>query len=50
LERKLWAALAALGVLMVSTNPGTIRLLKPLLTSDSGAILRPVATLMNGSN
>ena len=29
LERKLWAALAALGVLMVSTNPGTIRLLKP---------------------
>lgn len=50
LERKLWAALAALGVLMVSTNPGTIRLLKPLLTSDSGAILTPVATLMNGSN
>ena len=50
LERKLWAALAALGVLMVSTNPGTIRLLKPLLTSDSGAILRPVATLMHGSN
>jgi hypothetical protein len=50
LERKLWAALAALGVLMVSTNPGTIRLLKPLLTSDSGAILMPVATFMNGSN
>jgi uncharacterized coiled-coil protein SlyX len=50
LERKLWAALAALGVLMVSTNPGTIRLLKPLLTSDSDAILRPVATLMHGSN
>jgi hypothetical protein len=50
LERKLWAALAALGVLMVSTNPGTIRLLKPLLTSDSGAILRPVATLMHGPN
>jgi len=50
LERKLWAALAALGVLMVSTNPGTIRLLKPLLTSDSSAILRPVATLMHGSN
>lgn len=50
LERKIWASLAALGVLMVSTNPGTIQLLKPLLTSDSGAILMPVATFMNGSN
>lgn len=50
LERKLWAALAALAVLMVSTNPQTLRLFKPLLTSDSGAILRPVATLMHGPN
>jgi len=50
LERKLWAAIAALGIIVVSTNPGAIRILKPLITSDSGAILRPVATLVNGSN
>jgi len=50
LERKLWAAIAALGVIVVSSNPQTLRILKPLLSSNSGAILTPVATLVNGSN
>jgi len=50
LERKLWAAIAALGVIVVSSNPQTLRILKPLITSNSGAILTPVATLVNGSN
>jgi len=50
LERKLWTAIATIGILLVSTNPKTIDTIKPLLTSDSGAILRPVATVVNGSN
>ena len=50
LERKLWAAIAALGVIVVSSNPQTLRILKPLISSNQGAILTPVATLVNGSN
>ena len=50
LERKLWAAIAALGVIVVSSNPQTLKLLKPLISSNQGAILTPVATLVNGSN
>jgi len=50
LEKKLWTAIATIGILLVSTNPKTIDTIKPLLTSDSGAILRPVATVVNGSN
>lgn len=50
LERRLWAAIASLAVIVLSTNPQTLKIIKPLLTSDSGVILRPVATLVNGSN
>ena len=50
LERKLWAAIAALGVIVVSSNPQTLKVLKPLISSNQGAILTPVATLVNGSN
>jgi len=50
LEKKIWMALSALAVLMISTNPGTLRFLKPLLSSESGAILNPVASLIHGSD
>lgn len=50
LERKLWAAISAIGILLVSTSPKTLEAIKPLISIDSGAILRPVATVMNGPN
>ena len=50
LERKMWTALATLGLIVVTTNPNAIKVLKPLMSSGSGAILRPVASLFNGSS
>ena len=50
LERKLWAAIAALGVIVVGTNPNSINIIKPLISDDGSDTLNPVATLMNGSD
>ena len=50
LERKMWTAIATLGVIVISTNPNSIKVLKPLISSGSGAIVTPVASLFNGSS
>ncbi len=50
LERKMWTAVATLGVIVVTTNPSAIKVLKPLISSASGAIVTPVASLVNGSS
>ena len=50
LERKLWAAIAALGVIVVGTNPNSINIIKPLISDAGSGTLNPVATLMNGSD
>jgi Zn-dependent oligopeptidase len=50
LEKKLWTAISAIGILLVSTSPKTLETIKPLISIDSGAILRPVATVINESN
>jgi hypothetical protein len=50
LERKMWTAIATLGVIVVTTNPNAIKVLKPLISSGSGAIVTPVASLVNGSS
>tara|TARA_S200002703_G_scaffold60678_2_gene52559 strand:+ start:2750 stop:3160 length:411 start_codon:yes stop_codon:yes gene_type:complete len=50
LERKMWTALATLGLIVVTTNPNAIKVLKPLISSGSGAIVTPVASLFNGSS
>ena len=50
LERKLWAAIAALGVIVVGTNPNSINIIKPLISDAGSDTLNPVATLMNGSD
>ena len=50
LERKLWAAIAALGVIVVGTNPNSINIIKPLISDAASGTLNPVATLMNGSD
>jgi len=49
LERKLWVGLGALGAIVALSNPQAIKTLKPLLGSNNGAIVSPVATLVNGS-
>ena len=49
LERKLWVGLGALGAVVALSNPQAIKTLKPLLGSNNGAIVSPVATLVNGS-
>ena len=49
LERKLWVGLGALGAIIALSNPQAIKTLKPLLGSNNGAIVSPVATLVNGS-
>ena len=50
LERKMWTAIATLGVIVISTNPNSIKVLKPLISSGSGDIVTPVASLVNGSS
>ena len=50
LERKMWTAVATLGVIIISTNPNSIKVLKPLISSGSNAIVTPVASLFNGSS
>ena len=50
LERKLWAAIAALGVIVVGTNPNSIKIIKPLISDNGNGTLNAVATFMNGSN
>ena len=49
LERKLWVGLGALGAIVALSTPQAIKTLKPLLGSNNGAIVSPVATLVNGS-
>ena len=49
LERTLWVGLGALGAIVALSNPQAIKTLKPLLGSNNGAIVSPVATLVNGS-
>jgi len=50
LERKMWTAVTTLGLIVVTTNPNAIKVLKPLISSSSSAIVTPVASLFNGSS
>lgn len=50
LERKLWTAITILGLILISTNPNSIKFIKPLISTSSGVILGSVASLVNGSN
>lgn len=50
LERKLWAAIAALGVIVIGTNPNSISIIKPLISDAGSGRLNSVATFMNGSD
>ena len=50
LERKMWTAVATLGLIVVTTNPNAIKVLRPLISSSSNVIVTPVASLFNGSS
>ena len=50
LERKLWIAIGSLGVIVALTNPQSLKLVKPLLSSAESAILAPVVAFVNGSH
>ena len=49
LERKLWIGIGALGAVLIVTNPQSIKMIKPLLSSAESAILRPVVASVNES-
>jgi hypothetical protein len=49
LERKLWIGIGALGAVLIITNPQSIKMIKPLLSSAESAILQPVVASVNGS-
>ena len=50
LERKLWIVVGALGVVVALTNPQTLRLIKPLISSAESAIVAPAVAFVNGSH
>ena len=49
LERKLWIGIGALGAVLIITNPQSIKIIKPLLSSADSAIMQPVVAFVNGS-
>ena len=49
LEKKLWIGLAILGAVIAISNPNSIKVLKPLLSSTESAILSPVVASVNES-
>ena len=48
LERKLWIGIGALGAVLIITNPQSIKIIKPLLSSANSAIMQPVVAFVNG--
>ena len=49
LERKLWIGIGALGAVLIITNPQSLKMIKPLLSSAESAIVRPVVASVNES-
>ena len=49
LERKLWIGIGALGAVLIITNPQSIKLVKPLLMGQNGAMMAPTVAIVDGS-
>ena len=49
LERKLWIGIGALGAVLIITNPQSVKMIKPLLSTVESAIVRPVVASVNES-
>ena len=49
LERKLWIGIGALGAILILTNPQSVKMIKPLLSSAESAIIQPAVAFVDGS-
>ena len=49
LEKKLWIGLSVLGIIVTISNPQSIKVLKPLLSSAESVIIQPEYAFVNGS-
>jgi Rad3-related DNA helicase len=49
LEKKLWIGMGALAAILVITNPQSIKILRPLISSAGNAIIVPAVAYVNGS-
>jgi len=49
LERKLWIGIGALGAVLIITNPQSLKLVKPLLMGQNGAMMAPTVAIVDGS-
>ena len=45
LERKLWIGIGALGAILILTNPQSMKMIKPLLSSAESVIIQPAVAL-----
>lgn len=50
LERKLWTAVGILGAVIIISNPQSIKVIKPLLSSAESGIISPVLASLNESH
>ena len=50
LERKLWTAVGILGAVIIISNPQSIKVIKPLLSSAESVIISPVLASLNESH
>ena len=49
LERKRWIGIVALGAILILTNPQSVKMIKPLLSSAESAIIQPAVAFVDGS-
>jgi hypothetical protein len=49
LERKLWIGIGILGAVVALSNPQSIKLIRPLLSSAESVIVAPAVAFVNGS-
>ena len=49
LERKLWIGIGALGAILILTNPQSMKMIKPLLSSAESVIIQPAVAFVDGS-
>ena len=49
LERKLWIGIGALGAVLIITNPQSIKIIRPLISSVESAIIQPAVAIVDES-
>jgi|TARA_B100000035_G_scaffold219652_1_gene188480 hypothetical protein len=49
LERKLWIGIGALGAVLIITNPQSMKIIRPLISSVESAIIQPAVAIVDES-